>query len=85
MEILEKYSESLQKLIIKNYRGLIRTCRSEYDKAGMEMVRRSFDFLVKHSHEQQLIRKTHLILLARSGRNWEVMRNTKYSRTQERT
>ncbi|MCK4749486.1 MAG: bifunctional (p)ppGpp synthetase/guanosine-3',5'-bis(diphosphate) 3'-pyrophosphohydrolase, partial [Bacteroidales bacterium] len=62
MEILEKYSGSFQKKILNQYRGLIRACRGEYDKAGMELVRRSFDFLVAHTQEQQSIISEHLVV-----------------------
>jgi GTP pyrophosphokinase len=64
MEVLEKYSPIFRKLIQSQYRGLIRDCRNEYDKAGMAVVRRSFDFLIKHSNENQHILDEPLVCYA---------------------
>jgi len=51
MELIEKYPEVMQKKILSQYRGLMRICGGEFDKPGMTLVRKSFEFLLKHSSE----------------------------------
>ncbi len=48
MDRLDKYSEPVRRNVVKHYRGLIRTCRSEYDAASLKLIRDSFDFLLDH-------------------------------------
>ena len=62
MEILDRYSQTLQKQILNQYRGLLRACRQEYDRQGMALVRKSYDFLVAHSGENQLLQDEHMVL-----------------------
>jgi guanosine-3',5'-bis(diphosphate) 3'-pyrophosphohydrolase len=46
MESLNKYSEELKKEILSAYLGLIRSCRGEYDRAGMGLIRTALDLLI---------------------------------------
>jgi len=55
METASRFSETFQKQALNQYRGLVRTCRSEYDSTSMALVKRSFEFLMCHSKEEQLI------------------------------
>jgi guanosine-3',5'-bis(diphosphate) 3'-pyrophosphohydrolase len=61
MAAIEKFSEASQKQILNQFRALIRTCNSEYDKSSMKLVRNSFDFLLAHVAEDQLIHGIPLI------------------------
>ena len=62
MELLDTYPTEFRKEILANYRGLIRTCRSEYDPSGMELVRRSLEFLIRHSDPGQKVIGTSLVV-----------------------
>jgi guanosine-3',5'-bis(diphosphate) 3'-pyrophosphohydrolase len=48
MERLEKYSEPVRRTIVSQFRGLLRTCGSEYDAASLQQIRRSFEFMLNH-------------------------------------
>ncbi len=61
MDTIERYSETFQNKIRKHYRGLLRSCREEYDRESVAEVRKAFDFLVCHSDEDQLIHGVHII------------------------
>jgi guanosine-3',5'-bis(diphosphate) 3'-pyrophosphohydrolase len=61
MEIIEKYSSSLQKEILGHYKDLIRICVNEYDKRSLALVKRSFEFLMEHTGETQEINGIHLV------------------------
>ena len=61
MAAIEKFNEASQKQILNQFRTLIRTCNSEYDKSAMKLVRNSFDFLLAHVAEDQLIHGIPLI------------------------
>ncbi|MCK5135500.1 MAG: bifunctional (p)ppGpp synthetase/guanosine-3',5'-bis(diphosphate) 3'-pyrophosphohydrolase [Bacteroidales bacterium] len=58
---MEKFSKPLQKIILNQFRGLVRTCRDEYDMASMALIRKSFDFLVSNSVEEQTFQGVHPI------------------------
>ena len=64
MESLNKYSEGLKKEILSAYMGLIRTCRGEYEKEGMELIRKSLDFVIEHTSGEQEKSGMHLALYA---------------------
>ncbi len=51
----DRHSETLQTRIRRNYRGLLRSCRQEYDQESVQQVRTAFDFLVCQSGEDQLV------------------------------
>ena len=53
MATIERYSEPVKRQLLNQFRGLLRTCSSEYDKASMKLVRRSFEFLVSCVEEDQ--------------------------------
>ncbi len=61
MAAIENFNEASQKQILNHFRGLIRTCNSEYDKSSMKLVRNAFDFLLAHVKEDQLIHGIPLI------------------------
>jgi GTP diphosphokinase / guanosine-3',5'-bis(diphosphate) 3'-diphosphatase len=61
MEILDKYSNPLQKEVLSHYRKLMRVCVAEYDKASLALVKKSFSFLLKHTDESQLFNGIHLV------------------------
>ncbi len=64
MEALTKYPGELQKEILNHYRGLLRTCRGEYDRDSMDLIRRSLDFLIAHTPAEQFISGIHLVVYA---------------------
>jgi GTP pyrophosphokinase len=55
MDRLDKYSEPVRRDIIRNFRGLMRTCRSEYDAPSLKLIRNSFEFLLNHQAADQHI------------------------------
>ncbi|MFO7934317.1 MAG: HD domain-containing protein [Bacteroidales bacterium] len=59
-----KFPEPLQRQVLSHYRGLLRTCRTEYDGASMDLVKRSFAFLMANSKEDQVIYREHLVCYA---------------------
>ncbi len=61
MAAIKNFSETSQKQILNQFRGLIRTCNSEYDKSSMKLVRNSFDFLLTYVAEDQFIHGIPLI------------------------
>jgi GTP pyrophosphokinase len=61
MDILDKYDVSLRKEVLSQYRELMRICVDEYDKRSLALVRKSFDFLIKHTNEDQLFKGIHLV------------------------
>lgn len=61
MEIIDKYSSSLQKEILSHYKDLIRICSDEYDKRSLALVKLSFEFLMKHSDENQEVHGIHIV------------------------
>jgi len=61
MEIIEKYSSTLQKEILGHYKDLIRICVDEYDKRSLALVKLSFEFLMQHTEETQEIHGIHLV------------------------
>jgi len=69
MASINKFNQALQKQILGHFRGLVRTCSSEYDKSSMKLVRDSFNFLLDHAGEKQSVHGIHLVeystLLAR--------------------
>jgi GTP pyrophosphokinase len=66
MASIDRFSEAQQKQFLGFFRGLIRTCRNEYDKASMGLVRCSFEFLLKHVEKKQLVHGIHLVEYATS-------------------
>jgi guanosine-3',5'-bis(diphosphate) 3'-pyrophosphohydrolase len=64
MEALEKYPGELQKEILNQYRGLIRACRREYDQAGMNLIRKSLEFLMIHTPPDKIQSGMHLAVYA---------------------
>ena len=61
MEALERYPEAMQRKIRSDYRGLMRICGSEFDKSGLALIRKSFDFLLLHSRETTRFHGVHLV------------------------
>ncbi len=55
MDIIEKYSKSLQKEILTQFKELMLICGEEYDKRSLALVKKSFTFLLKHTGEEQQI------------------------------
>ena len=55
MDRLGKYEPPVRRNIKSQFRGLLRTCSSEYDAPSMEQIRRSFEFLVVHGGADQSI------------------------------
>ncbi len=64
MAVIDNFSEASHKQILNQFRGLIRTCNSEYDKPSMKLIRNSFDFLLANVTEDQLIHGIPLIEFA---------------------
>jgi len=64
MDILEKYSLSLQKEVLDQYRELLRICIDEYDKRSLSLVKKSFVFLMEHTDEAQEFNGIHLVRFA---------------------
>ena len=61
MELIERYPEAMQKKILSQFRGLIRICGTEFDKSGLALVRKSFEFLLLHSTETTAYHGIHLV------------------------
>ena len=61
MELIERYPEAMQKKILSQFRGLIRICGTEFDKSGLALVRKSFEFLLLHSAETTAYHGIHLV------------------------
>jgi guanosine-3',5'-bis(diphosphate) 3'-pyrophosphohydrolase len=61
MELLERYPEVMHQKIRSQFRGLLRICGKEYDKAGLALVRKSFEFLLSHASEGSMVHGIHLI------------------------
>ncbi len=61
MEDLNKYSDALQKEVLGQYRGLMRTCRREYDKDSLELIRKSLDFIIAHTPQDTYRSGLHLV------------------------
>jgi len=61
MSSIDKFNKALQKQILGQFRGLIRSCAREYDKSSMSLVRKSFDFLLEHAGTKQLVHGIHLV------------------------
>lgn len=61
MASIDKFSEALQKQIRSHFRGLLRTCNSEYDTSSMRLVRSSFDFLLENVEKDLHIHGVHLV------------------------
>jgi len=53
MGTIEQYSEPVKKQILNQFRGLLRDCSSEYDKAAMKLLRKSFELLVSCVEEDE--------------------------------
>jgi GTP pyrophosphokinase len=53
MDIIEKYSHSLQKEILAQFRELMLICGEEYDKRSLALVKKAFAFLMENSGEDQ--------------------------------
>lgn len=49
MKIDEHYSPELKKEITRQYKKILRLCREEYDQAAVDMVRRSYEFLISRA------------------------------------
>jgi len=64
MDIIEKYSSSLQKEVLDQYRELLRICIDEYDKRSLSLIKRSFVFLMEHTDEAQEFNGIHLVKFA---------------------
>ena len=64
MDIIEKYSEGLQKEVLDQYRELLRICMDEYDKWSLALIKRSFVFLMEHTDESQKFSGIHLVRFA---------------------
>ena len=61
MELLDRYPEELQKKIRSYYRGLMHVCSNEFDKPGLALIRKSFDFLLQHTSESTMFHGIHLV------------------------
>jgi GTP pyrophosphokinase len=61
MELIERYPEVMRKKILSQFRGLLRICGSEFDKSGLALVRKSFEFLLSHSAETTSYHGIHLV------------------------
>ncbi len=64
MEAMNKYNEDLQKQILTQYGELIRACNDEYSASGMKQIRKSVDFLIEHTRDDQEKLGMHLTLFA---------------------
>lgn len=64
METTYPYSSEGLKIIHNQFRGLLRSCSSEYDKPSMALVRRAFDFLSSHTRESQYHLGKQLVIYA---------------------
>jgi GTP pyrophosphokinase len=64
MEALNKYSEDLKKQILTQYGELIRACKEQYTATGMKQIRKSVEFLIEHSRQDQKKLGKHLTLFA---------------------
>lgn len=53
MDITDKYSPILKKEILSHFRKLMRECGAEYDKKSLALVKKSFEFLLSHTSEEQ--------------------------------
>jgi len=53
MDITDKYSPILKKEILSHFRKLMRECGTEYDKKSLALVKKSFEFLLTHTSEEQ--------------------------------
>jgi len=49
MDLIERYPPETQKSIRSQFRELLRICGTEFDKPGLALVRKSFEFLLAHA------------------------------------
>ncbi len=61
MATIDRYSEPVRKQLLNQFRGLMRDCSGEYDKASMQLVRRSFEFLVSRVEEDEQLYHTQFV------------------------
>jgi len=61
MNRLDTYPEPVRKNILREYRDLIRTCKSEYDASSMKLIRESFEFLLNHQAVNQTVHSVPLV------------------------
>ena len=52
---MNRHSPMTQKLIMNQYRSLFRICRNEYDKPGLEIIRKAYNLMVEHSSDDHLV------------------------------
>ncbi len=55
MDRLGKYDPPVRRNILNQFRGLLRTCSSEYDQTSMKLIRSSFEFLVAQGGADRMI------------------------------
>ncbi len=61
MGTIERYSEPIKKQLLSQFRGLMRACSSEYDKASMMLLRKSFEFLVSYVEEDEQLHEVQFV------------------------
>jgi GTP pyrophosphokinase len=49
MDLIERYPAKMQKSILSQFRELLRICGNEFDKPGLALIRKSFEFLLTHA------------------------------------
>lgn len=61
MDLLDRYAIPTQKLILNQYRSLLRVCKSEYNKSELENIRKAFEFAVSCCNEEDMLIGEHII------------------------
>jgi len=61
MDLIERYPAEMQKSIRSQFRELLRICGNEFDKSGLALVRKSFEFLLANSTEDSVFHGIPLI------------------------
>jgi GTP diphosphokinase / guanosine-3',5'-bis(diphosphate) 3'-diphosphatase len=64
MDIIEKYPKSLQKKILTQFRELMTLCENEYDKKSLDLIKRSFELLLKFSDESLKLHGVHMVIFS---------------------
>jgi len=53
MGTIDQYSEPIKSRVLNQFKGLLQTCSTEYDKPSLKLVRKSFEFLVSCVEEDE--------------------------------
>jgi len=72
MDIIKKYSLTLQKEILGHYKELMRICVDEYDKRSLALIKKTFGFLMEHTEEAQDFNGIHLVSFSAGLANFAV-------------